>query len=473
MNVRICASWILAALLLISVCLPAGKAQAEQQTGSIALQLPENPGNAELSLYKVAVYEDGVFSLTSDFAASGAGITAAGLNNTQEVEALAEKLTAFARDNRLPGSTSAKPDGNGLVRFTGLSPALYMVVQSAGEADIRIQAALVPIPYLEEGGVPAYDAAVVPKYEHPGGEQTYSITVKKSLTDLEDTAVFAKDSVFYVALFSDAGHTQRVSQVLPVYFRGENSGQVTFENLTGGTTYYVGETDESGTYLEGGQAGTDGDTYYIPVYPDTTRVTVGGQTKETVYSFKNVFNKITSGFYYSAEITVTKKVQKDGEEYNTNAVYYCALFQDKECTKREGDIIRLDMDGGCETSVTVPVEIGDSADKTLTYYVRETDQNGVPLENTANLGFTVKQDKEKVEVSYQKSEDEVVITNIYGGSPPPAPEPTGTPAPEGSSTPSSGPRTGDDTDIAPYVILLLISAAVGATVIAGKKKRKV
>lgn len=302
-------------------------------------------------------------------------------------------------------------------------------------------------------------------------EQTsYSITVEKALVDLEGVPVFAQDGVFYVALFSDAEHTRRVSPVRPIYFHGESTSSVTFENLTKGTKYYVGETDEYGNYIEGDLGEEGSDTYYVPFYPDDTSVTVDEETGETIFYFENVFSRIPDGYYYSADVIVTKKVLKGTKEYETDNVYYCALFYDKECTDRMGDVVQLSMEGSSEISVTIPVAVKNT-ESPITYYIRETDQNGVPLENTRELGFTVKQDKEKVMISCVDNKAEVVITNTYETKL--TPKPSMTPMPD-ENTPSPippAPRTGDNTNITLYVILLLIAAAAGIIVFIGKQKR--
>ncbi|MCD7834076.1 MAG: hypothetical protein LUH00_08825, partial [Lachnospiraceae bacterium] len=86
---------VLWALLL--VCLAgAGEVYAseEQTTGTIAIQLPEDADGIELTLYRVAEYENGSFTFLEAYAASG--ITIENLNDSSQAQAAALELEAYA-----------------------------------------------------------------------------------------------------------------------------------------------------------------------------------------------------------------------------------------------------------------------------------------------------------------------------------------------------------------------------------------
>lgn len=175
---KIIAAWLLAVLMLISVCLPAWAAQ--EQTGSIELQLPGAAENLQMILYSVADYKDGKFIFSGDFADSGIQIE--DLNNAEEAQSAAMQLAAYAAANELQGQKAGQ-DENGLISFTDLAPALYLAAQCSGNEFLTVQAALVPIPYRGENGSSVYHAVLSPKYAFPGG----AVIVNK--VDEEGTAV--------------------------------------------------------------------------------------------------------------------------------------------------------------------------------------------------------------------------------------------------------------------------------------------
>lgn len=698
---KIIAAWLLAALMLISVCLPARGIQATEQTGSVELQLPKGMKDLQMVLYSVADYKDGSFIFSKDFAECNIQIT--DLNNNEEAQAAAKKLVEYAREHSIAG-TVAKPDENGLVKFTGLSPALYLAAQAGGEEAINVQAALVPIPYLGEEGVYIYDAVLSPKYSFPGGavilnkvddegkvvgqvtftlqEKKYveegtevpagteilsdeggnyfwkefaaslvtdqngqivvtdmpfgdyrfvevsapggiimssepvnfsitkagqvavvngvyapsegeaelltvvndqtrvvvnkvdqngnpvpgaklviksadgralrdadggalfsfttgtepyelrrvpagtyflseveapegykvsadvpftvdgstgavhevtmvdepedvteaSLRVTKKLMDEHGQELMADDAVFYVALFEDAERTKRVTGVQAVHYHGtDRRDTVTFTNLEPGKTYYVGETDEFGKPMEGMQYDNG---IFMPEYPDGYEIMPDTQ-QENELSFENVFYEIPDGYFYVGRLIVTKRVLKGTEAYNTDQVFYAAIFQDETCTQRYGDVITLDMDGGCETSVTVEgVFIGVNADDSATYYVAETDAEGNVLDPDSRLEYTVSVDQTKITLSPEHSEEEVVITNTFEETPDETPTPSVTAAvtpsapghtPNSPGSEGASPvKTGDDTPIGRMAAVLIGAAVVivAVGVVIYKKKRK-
>lgn len=145
---------------------------------------------------------------------------------------------------------------------------------------------------------------------------------------------------------------------------------------------------------------------------------------------------------YSGEIQITKKTFKGSDAYQTNKIYYAAVFEDKACTKQYGDVIALNMGGKSETTVSVPVYIGTGEDAKKTYYVAETDEKGNPLKNGKDLGFSIQiSDKGEVTLTADSTEKEVVINNIYNK----------------EVTPPV--KTGDQAPIVGYLLLLVVGLA--------------
>lgn len=313
-----------------------------------------------------------------------------------------------------------------------------------------------------------------------------NITVIKRLADMEDNELAAEDDTFYVALFADAELTDRVSGVKALEYHGNSTSSVTFQNLQMDTAYYVCETDEYGDPLESIMLNEV--LICIPMYPDDVQeVKPTEKDPQHEYSFDNVFLELPDGYYYVGKLTVTKEVLKGEEPYDTDEVFYAGVFEDEAYTQRVGDVITLEMNGGSEASNTVEVPIGEHPDDVKTYYVTETDQDGVPLEGRTDLAFQVSVDHTEVTFSLEETEQEVIITNTYPEETPvpsETPVPTESPAPtetsvtsapgghsSGSSS-STGVKTGDSTPISMFVVILIAAAAViiGAMVYRKKKK---
>ena len=68
-----------------------------------------------------------------------------------------------------------------------------------------------------------------------------SVSVTKKLVTVDGTVIGAVDATYYVALYSDADCTERVSDVMALNFKNASASTVTFTGLEKGQTYYVGE----------------------------------------------------------------------------------------------------------------------------------------------------------------------------------------------------------------------------------------
>lgn len=104
--------------------------------------------------------------------------------------------------------------------------------------------------------------------------------------------------------------------------------------------------------------------------------------------------------------------------------------------------------------------MGNASGSSVTYYVTETDENGKALGNDSQeFTFTLDKPGGKVTMSTSSPNAEIVITNDFT---------TENTIEDGSTVSgggSSGPRTGDDTPIAGYI--LLMTAALAALLLLG------
>ena len=308
-----------------------------------------------------------------------------------------------------------------------------------------------------------------------------SIAVTKRLTYIGDNLV-ARDQTFYVALYSDEECTKRVSDVKALEFKNADSSTVVFsDNIKAGKTYYIGECTEDGTAQVIGSL-ADGTTYEA-VFGDGNSTTVTDENGITTVSFENVFSSFPpDGFYKEGKLTITKRVLgADGDTKNSDEVFYAGIFDDPEHTQLssqvEQNIIQLSMDGGYEVSETISVGLAQTG-ATVTLYVTETDSNGKPVAGSEDFGYKVTVSADSVTIDENNLNAEVVITNQEETTVTPTVTPTPSTDEEeggGYSEDHSGgygsksPKTGDDTPIGTYLMLLL---AAGALIAAETERRR-
>lgn len=209
----------------------------------------------------------------------------------------------------------------------------------------------------------------------------------------------AVNRTFYVALFSDADCTQKVSNVKELKCEGAWSAYTVFEHLKDGT-YYVAETDEDGNKLESSEAcKIEGNGTKCQITP----------TQKTAYAVIENQLLIPGDDFLNTlhNLTVTKNVTLDGEQISEkySGTFYVSLFTDPYYTNRTDDVKELKIQYGKSTSVSFT----DLADGT--YYVAETDKDGNPVENT-DFGFDVSYDGDiTVSFTEQNTDSTLAITN--------------------------------------------------------------
>ena len=209
----------------------------------------------------------------------------------------------------------------------------------------------------------------------------------------------AVNRTFYVALFSDADCTKKVSNVKELKCEGAWSAYTVFEHLKNGT-YYVAETDEDGNKLESSEAcKIEGNGTKCEITP----------TQKTAYAVIENQLLIPGDDFLNTlhDLTITKNVTLDGNPISDkyNGTFYVSLFTDPYYTNRIDDVKALQIQNGKSTSVSFT----DLADGT--YYVAETDKDGNPVENT-DFGFDVTYDGDiAVSFTEENTDSTLGITN--------------------------------------------------------------
>lgn len=316
-----------------------------------------------------------------------------------------------------------------------------------------------------------------------------SVEVTKSLKET-DGNLMAIDQIFYVALYSDEACEQRVSEVKEIVFKNNSVSSVKFTDLEVNQKYYVAECDAEGKAQTKG-ALADG-TVYQARFNDGNSVTVTEPNgTQTVY-FDNVFVKKPDGFYEEGNLTITKKlVGADGNAKKGNETFYAGIFADENHTtlsdKVSQNIVPLKLNDTSEVSSVIKVGLEDN--KTTTLYIAETDVNGKPVAGTSDFAYKVSVSATSVVFDSVNTAATVVITNTEPEKEKTTEEKEEKEEPEKETTQktttsqktsqgssaqtksvtysTTSPKTGDDTPIALYVVLLLAAAAV---ILTGIKK---
>ena len=212
---------------------------------------------------------------------------------------------------------------------------------------------------------------------------------------------------------------------------------------------------------------------------------------QTVY-FDNVFVKKPDGFYVEGNLTITKKlVGADGNAKKGNETFYAGIFADENHTilsdKVSQNIVPLKLNDTSEVSSVIKVGLEDN--KTTTLYIAETDVNGKPVAGTSDFAYKVSVSATSVVFDSVNTAATVVITNTEPEKEKTTEEKEEKEEPEKETTQktttsqktsqgssaqtksvtysTTSPKTGDDTPIALYVVLLLAAAAV---ILTGIKK---
>lgn len=316
-----------------------------------------------------------------------------------------------------------------------------------------------------------------------------SVEVTKSLKET-DGNLMAIDQIFYVALYSDEACEQRVSEVKEIVFKNNSVSSVKFTDLEVNQKYYVAECDAEGKAQTKG-ALADG-TVYQARFNDGNSVTVTEPNgTQTVY-FDNVFVKKPDGFYVEGNLTITKKlVGADGNAKKGNETFYAGIFADENHTtlsdKVSQNIVPLKLNDTSEVSSVIKVGLEDN--ETTTLYIAETDVNGKPVAGTSDFAYKVSVSATSVVFDSVNTAATVVITNAEPEKEKTTEEKEEKEEPEKETTQktttsqktsqgssaqtksvtysTTSPKTGDDTPIALYVVLLLAAAAV---ILTGIKK---
>ena len=261
---------------------------------------------------------------------------------------------------------------------------------------------------------------------------------------------------FYFALFLDEEMTAIADYgVKSLTLNNESEGKVIFDKVAYGE-YYLAETNEEGKPVDA--------SFKYVVSVDKNHFEITEEDKTASVTVTNT--DVPSGPYDDGKITVNKYVMTGKKETKVKDTFYFALFTDKELTKVFSDagIQELELDNESQGSVTFEnLPYG-------TYYLAETDEDGMPVDS--DFDYTVAIDKSQVTLTADDHEAVVKVTNKKT----PDTETETESETESETTPTkkttNTPKTGDDTNIAFYLTLMMMAALVGTGYGVRRRKKK-
>ena len=500
----------LAAMLMLIGCIP-GTVQAdyyipdEKGDFQLTLQVADADGNQTplpgvgLKLYKVSTvnFDGNVhFVLDSALAATDEakdidfdkldGSTASTWLDTAATLADAVAKTDIT-------SQEATSDGEGKIEFTDLEEGMYLLVQNNPESTrVAVSPMLLSVPFVKEGEGWVYQVQAYPKCVINPDETGITVTKRVFLVNTDTSSdigyelipVIAEDATFKVGIFLDPQGTIPFQDdyIREIHLKKAHEGSTLYKNVPDGT-YYIFELDENNKPIQLDKAieyekGKELAYNVTNSDDEKTNAAVISQLADVqaVAYVNNRYYQLPDGFFPAGKISITKKVLVDGQQTQVDGTFYAGIF------KKDGNDLTLVTNMKLNQNGTVDAEfkIEDAtAPEKVTYVVKETDKDGNILDPD-EFPYEISGEGEVTLKSSEDYEGSVTLTNSKTTTV------TNTPAPGGSgdnggggNAPRSGGatsqhpvKTGDNTNIAIWVVLLAAAVVIIGFIGFRSKKRK-
>lgn len=157
------------------------------------------------------------------------------------------------------------------------------------------------------------------------------------------------------------------------------------------------------------------DTLEMNIYEDFNVTRVDGGTDEEGNPYQSIVGLYTSqeqpqvlGVQFKksvAQLHLNKKIIMAGKKYKISNTYYFGIFNQDDTLY---DIIQIKMNDEAEKNETFYIPYDG---KELKYYIKETDKNGNPLQNSDDLKISI--DKTNLIFNEDNLEESVNIVNDY------------------------------------------------------------
>ena len=406
------------------------------------------------------------------------------LTNNTELEGASLQITGTDIDGKeiTPIKWKSGDDGkneNGTVKThtVKLTAGTYTLSETAAPDGYKI-AEIIKFTIDKEGNVTSEtkDAVTGNKVtmKDEKKDTSASISVTKNLKTVAGENIYAVDQTFYVALYEDENCTKLASEIKALTFKNSTSETVTFEGVEPNKTYYVGECTKDGVrYLSGVVAGTK----YVAQFTDGNSVTVETPNGSKAVYFDNRFMKFPDGFYKEGVLSITKLFKdKTGKAKNSDETFYAGIFDDEECTKLSENvaqnIIPLNLNGSSSVTAQIKVSIAQGTSKT--FYVTEVDKDGKPI-NEETFKYDVSVENGEVTFDENNTSAEVTITNQEQDEDKDKDKDKDkgkTTTTSSNATSTKAVKTGDNTPIGIFVILLIAAIVVIGGGIYLKRRKK-
>lgn len=449
-----------------------GQATTDAETGTVKATIAEN--------------ETAIAKFTNEYTPTKRDIeiSKVDLTDNKELEGASLQITGTDIDGKeiTPIKWKSGDDGkneNGTVKThtVKLTAGIYTLSETAAPDGYKI-AESIKFTIDKEGKVTSdtKDAVTGNKVtmKDEKKDTSASISVTKNLKTVAGENIYAVDQTFYVALYEDENCTKLASEIKALTFKNSTSETVTFEGVEPNKTYYVGECTKDGVrYLSGVVAGTK----YVAQFTDGNSVTVETPNGSKAVYFDNRFMKFPDGFYKEGVLSITKLFKdKTGKAKNSDETFYAGIFDDEECTKLSENvaqnIIPLNLNGSSSVTAQIKVSIAQGTSKT--FYVTEVDKDGKPI-NEETFKYDVSVENGEVTFDENNTSAEVTITNQEQDEDKDKDKDKDkgkTTTTSSNATSTKAVKTGDNTPIGIFVILLIAAIVVIGGGIYLKRRKK-
>ena len=488
---------ILSTLPLTGVNLARADTYISGREGSIqAILMSESEGSAQNTYYagvSMKLYQVGTvnesnetvnFNLDSRFA--GAEIKIESLATADQWASAARTLAGMA-DSSGVNSIERISDTQGQIFFNNLVQGVYLLVQSGARDRIVISPILLTVP-LQENGQWIYDVKTYPKFTPDKAKADISVT-KRLYSVAEDSQTIplsADDETFKIGLYKDKAGTVpfREDYERDIHIKGTTGGTAVWKDVTEGS-YYVYELDDEGNPVEiNQQIYVDKENSWMYNVKDES----GKENNQVIVSksgasgnmyVDNYFYYLPQGYYQNCTLKINKNVLIDGKKKTADDIFYAGIFENSSDILISN--VKLVQNGTVEVNIELPEE---NTQEEITYTIKETNSKGEPVDKK-KFPYTVSGEGDVILKESEGYEKEITLTNNLSTITPTATPPAGQPTQNNNYLKSNtsvithqttdtnvkSPKTGDNTHIILWIIILA-AAAVGGIVVVYKINRK-
>ena len=179
----------------------------------------------------------------------------------------------------------------------------------------------------------------------------------------------------------------------------------------------------------------------------------------------NYFYYLPHGYYQNCTIKISKNVLKDGKKTTVDDTFYAGIFEkDSDGLLILVSNVELEQNDTIELNIQLPEE---DIPEEITYTIKETDKNGTPV-SKKKFPYTVSGEGEITLKESDGYEGEVTLTNSLSTVTPTVTPVNNQPSQNNNtsvtvhqttSTNVTSPKTGDNTKIILWTVILAAAAA--------------